>query len=49
MDPLIIVFNNALENIVDKKVEEEKYWLNEVIPLTYLKYNGYEKFALNPK
>lgn len=49
LDPLIIVFNNALESIVDEKIEEEKYRLNEIIPLTYLKYNGYEKSAVNFK
>jgi len=35
---LIIEFNNALEKIVDEKIEKEKYRLNEIIPLTYLKY-----------
>ncbi|HKL44560.1 MAG TPA: hypothetical protein VJ892_04785, partial [Candidatus Absconditabacterales bacterium] len=44
LDPLIISFNEALEDIVNEKIEEEKYWLNEVIPLSYLKYDGFEKF-----
>jgi hypothetical protein len=35
---LIISFNNALEKIVDEKIEKEKYRLNEIIPLTYLEY-----------
>lgn len=38
IDPLIVSFNNALEKIVDEKIEKEKYRLNEIIPLTYLKY-----------
>ncbi|HRX63772.1 MAG TPA: hypothetical protein P5060_01570 [Candidatus Absconditabacterales bacterium] len=44
-ESLIISINNALEEIVDEKVEEEQYWLNEVIPLGYLKYDGYKKGA----
>jgi hypothetical protein len=35
---LIVSFNNALEKIVDEKIEKEKYRLNEIIPLTYLEY-----------
>jgi len=46
LDPLIITFNNAFEDIVNDKIEEEKYWLNEVIPLTYLEYDGYKKYNL---
>ena len=38
LEPFIIMLNNALEEAVDKKVEDEKYRLNEVIPLTYLQY-----------
>ena len=38
VEPFLIMLNNALEEAVDTKVEQEKYWLNEVIPLTYLKY-----------
>ena len=38
VEPFLIMINNALEEAVDKKVEEEKYRLNEVLPLTYLKY-----------
>ena len=38
VEPFIIMLNNALEEAVDKKVEEQKYWLDEVIPLTYLRY-----------
>ncbi|HPC34674.1 MAG TPA: hypothetical protein PLP73_03340, partial [Candidatus Absconditabacterales bacterium] len=41
--PLIIEFNNALEKIVDEKIEKEKYRLNEIIPLTYLKYAGVKR------
>ncbi len=49
IDPLIILFNEALENIVDEKIEKEKYWLNDVIPVTYLKYDWFEKFSnINP-
>lgn len=45
IDPVMIIFNQALENIVNEKIEKEKYWLNEVIPLTYLKYEWYEKWT----
>ena len=38
LEPFLIMVNNALEEAVDTKVEQEKYWLNEVIPLTYLNY-----------
>jgi hypothetical protein len=38
MEPFMIMINNALEEAVDEKVEKEKYRLNEVLPLTYLKY-----------
>ncbi len=37
-EPFLIMINNALEEIVDNKVDDEKYWMNEVIPLTYLNY-----------
>jgi hypothetical protein len=40
----MITFNNALEDILNDKIEQEKYWMNEVIPLTYLKYDGDKKF-----
>ncbi|MCK9466717.1 MAG: FG-GAP-like repeat-containing protein [Candidatus Absconditabacterales bacterium] len=43
LDPLIIMFNDALEKIVDDKIEQEKYRLNEIIPLTYLEYEGDRK------
>lgn len=49
LEPFLIMVNNALEEIVDKKVEEEKYWLDEVLPLTYLKYNWVEKTQLFKK
>ena len=38
LEPFLIMINNALEEAVDKKVEKEKYRLNEVIPLTFLQY-----------
>lgn len=44
VEPFIIMLNNALEEAVDIKVEEEKYWLDEVIPLTYLKYEWESKW-----
>ena len=44
MEPLMIMVNNALEEAVDEKVEKEKYWLNEVLPLTYLKYEWKKRF-----
>ena len=40
LDPLLIAINNVLEWFVDDKVDSEKYRLNEVIPLTYLNYQG---------
>ncbi len=43
LDPLILTFNNVLEDIVNDKIEEEKYWMNEVIPLSYLKYTWDKK------
>lgn len=44
IDPLIVLFNNALEQIVDDKIETEKYRLNEIIPLTYLNYEWARKW-----
>lgn len=46
VEPLMISFNNALEDILNDKIEQEKYWMNEVIPLTYLKYDGDKKFDI---
>lgn len=43
LDPLIITFNNVLEDIVNDKIQEEKYWMNEVIPLSYLYYDTDKK------
>ena len=43
-EPFMIMINNALEEAVDDKVEKEKYWLNDVIPLTYLKYKWKKRF-----
>ena len=49
LEPLMISFNNALEDILNAKIEQEQYWLNEVIPLTYLEYDGEKKFQImNP-
>ena len=45
LEPFLIMINNALEEAVDKKVEQEKYWLKEVIPLTYLRYEWRQRFA----
>ena len=39
VEPFLIMINNALQEAVDTKVENEKYRMNEVIPLTYLKYS----------
>lgn len=44
VEPFIIMLNNALEEAVDKKVSDEKYRLNEVIPLTYLEYEWDKRF-----
>ena len=49
LEPFLIMVNNALEDIVDKKVEEEKYRMEEVLPLTYLKYKWVEKEQLFKK
>ncbi len=45
-EPLITNFNQVLEDIVNEKIEEEKYWLNEVIPLTYLQYDWGKKINI---
>lgn len=44
LEPFLIMVNNALEEAVDKKVEQEKYWLKEVIPLTYLEFKWKKRF-----
>lgn len=44
LEPFLIMINNALEDAVDQKVEEEKYRLDEVLPLTYLKYEWRQRF-----
>ena len=44
LEPFMIMINNALEEAVDAQVESAKYWLNDVIPLTYLKYKWKKRF-----
>ena len=43
-EPFMIMINNALEESVDAQVESGKYRLDEVIPLTYLKYQWKKRF-----
>lgn len=44
LEPFMIMVNNALEEAVDAQVESGKYRLDEVIPLSYLKYQWKKRF-----